>query len=289
MLACIVGNIQTGLINLALINTLAMSDRSESAYKLLLWNKSYTQLRFHAAIAVQCTCKLLVLHRHFMRKYSDAHLLKPLEITFFAPVKRNCLLPLVKIHHKIALLNEDRLILATDEYLLKLSLYLKLKNHLALVSFYTKRKLFSEIGERQGQIVKSLWEREIRDVRSKLRYVVDYRHLLQFTGVVSIAVRSSKKAQQLSKVTKYISTNFKLDSQPVPSALQKILTSKSPSKIDINELMLHSTFLRQGPTSSIHRRTDQSAVGMEDRSNGETTAVRFPKVNIPRSPQKLCS
>jgi hypothetical protein len=73
MLACIVGNIQTGLINLALINTLEMSHRSEAAYKRLLWNKSYAQLRLHAAIAMQCTCKLLVLHRHFMRKYSDAH------------------------------------------------------------------------------------------------------------------------------------------------------------------------------------------------------------------------
>jgi hypothetical protein len=195
--------------------------------------------------------------------------LKPLEITFFAPVKRNCLLPLVKIHHKIAFLIEDRLNLTTHEYLLKLSLYLKLKSHLALVSFYTKRKLFSEIGERQGQIVKSLWEREIRDVRSKLGYVVGCRHLLKFTGVVSNAVRSSKKAQQLSKVTEYIGTKLKLDSQPVPSALQRILISNNPSKINIYELMLHSTFLGQGPRSTFHRRIAKSAVVTEDKSLGK--------------------
>jgi hypothetical protein len=274
MLACIVGNIQTGLINLALINTLEMSHRDEAAYKRLLWNKSYARLKLHAAIAMQCTCKLLVLHKQFMRKYGDANLLKPLEIIFYAPVKRSCLVPLVKVHYKFALLIEDRLILTSDEYLMKLRLYLKLKNHLALVSFYTKRKLNSEIGERQGQIVKSLWEREIRDIRSKLGYVVSTRHVLQFTGVVNTAVRSSKKAQQLSKVTEYICTKLKLTSKPVPSALRKILMYNSPSKINIYELMLHSSFLGQETRTSIKRRTGINAVRViEDNREGETAAV----------------
>lgn len=258
MIACIVGNFQTGLLNHTLMRELQMSRRSEVAYKRLLWNTDYHSLRYHAKMALVYTCKLIYLHKVFLQNYSEAVHLKPLEVTFYAPVKKNCLIPLVKVHYRIATLLEDKFVLSRDEYLAKLGLYLGLKKHLKHVTYYTKRKHNSEVSDAQGQIVKSLWEREMKDVGSKLKYVVGIRNILQVSGVVSASVQTLKKAQTLKKLTEYIGSKA-IGLKPNPSTLQRIINHPRPQEVNIYDIMLENSLVKsrivQEARSALRKRT----------------------------------
>jgi len=274
MIACIVGNCNTGLLNLALMREFEHSNRSYAAYKRLLWNKSYARLKFHAGMSLVCTAKLIYLHKTFLSKYKEAALLKPLEVTFYAPVKRNCLIPLVKVHYQIATLLEDKIVLTSEEYLAKLDLYLRLKKHLKHVAFYTKRKHNSEVSEHQGEVVKALWEREMNDISSKMNYVASIKNILHLSGIVHSAVRTLNKAESLEKLSEYLSTRAKLGNAPNPSSLQRILNHPRPKKVNIYEIMLAETMNilkkeEKDGRSSLRRRTRADGIKEQKETRQE--------------------
>jgi hypothetical protein len=234
MLACIVGNMLTGIINLAMFSTFEPSQQEKTAYRTLLFKETIHSLRLHAAKALQCACRLLKLHRELVQKYKQAKDLKPLKITR-RPRQWKCI-PLLKLRVKLISFADDQVILSRKDYLTKLGIYLALKYHLKEVS---KRRHYGLLSDSPGMVVKSIWEREMQDVGSKLNYVCNFNRILRFSSAVHSSVSTLSKAQSLLKLTEYINSRVKLRSKPQASDVNLILNH--PRRLKGHNL-LHTSF-----------------------------------------------
>lgn len=135
MLACIIGNVYSGLMILALQSKLNHSDNERVAGVWIVWNKTYRQLQQNAAKALGSAARLKNFHTKLRAKYPEAFMLHPLKIysKHNKPKMTKVFFPLLKVFNRLAFTRFDNEVLSNRHFRTKLKLYLRLrKNFFAL-------------------------------------------------------------------------------------------------------------------------------------------------------------
>lgn len=129
MLACIIGNVYSGLMIMALQSKLEHSKNEAVAGIWILWRASYRRLQLNSAKVLGAAGRLHVLHKGFRIKYKEAVMLNPIKIYSKTnlPKKTRVLTPLIKVFNRSAITRFDLEVLKKADFKKKLRSYLLMK------------------------------------------------------------------------------------------------------------------------------------------------------------------
>jgi hypothetical protein len=134
MLACILGNVYTGLLVLALQSNLDVSDVQQRVMTYTFIRNNHSRMYSSAVTSVRQFLKLRTLHKSFKDKYAQVSLLKSYKITNYEDTsKRSVLLPLTKVYGRRLHQANDILVLDRFDYWKKKLEVTKLRHHLGII------------------------------------------------------------------------------------------------------------------------------------------------------------
>jgi hypothetical protein len=207
MLACIIGNVYSGLMIMALQSKLEHTDDEAVAGIWILWKTTYRKFYSHSAVALGSAGRLYGLHRQFKLKYPEAFMLNPIKIYSKAnkPKMTRVLMPLIKVFNKSAMSKYDDKVLKRSDYLKKLKLYIQMKQ-----SFYQLK-----------QVVRA---KRIEDSQTHILYNLKYQQALGYNDL-SIKINQVSNIRTLRKYR-----NFRRES--------RTLLEKARGALKISEQLL---------------------------------------------------
>lgn len=135
MIACIIGNVYSGLMIVALQGKLVRSEEEANSGIWILWKASYAKLKTNSAKAIEAALRLVRLHKQFCLKYPEAFMLNPIKVMSKPPQAKACL-PLLKVFNKSAVTMNDADLLSRGDFQAKMKVYLTMKK-----SFYNVSRI----------------------------------------------------------------------------------------------------------------------------------------------------
>jgi hypothetical protein len=135
MIACIIGNVYSGLMIVALQGKLVRSEEEANSGMWILWRASYAKLKTNSAKAIEAALRLVRLHKQFCLKYPEAFMLNPIKV-MSKPPQTKAYLPLLKVFNKSAVTMNDADLLSGGDFQAKMKVYLTMKK-----SFYNVNRI----------------------------------------------------------------------------------------------------------------------------------------------------
>jgi hypothetical protein len=233
MLACIIGNVYSGLMIMALQSKLNHTDNEAVAGIWILWKTTYRLLHHHSAVAMGAAGRLYGLHRRLKLKYPDAFMLNPIKIYSKTnrPKMTKMLTPLIKVFNKSAMSKYDDQVLKRSDYLKKLKLYIKMKQSLYQLKQVVRTK---RIEDSQTQILHNLRYQQAlgyNDLSIKINQVSNIHTLRKYRNFRRESRTLLEKARGALKISEKLlkvktQPNFKVSSQ-VQAITLKIIKNVS--------------------------------------------------------------
>jgi hypothetical protein len=225
MLACILGNVYTGLLVLALQNNLRMTTVQERAIKYS--HQRLNSYRLYKS-AVQCVRQLLTLkamHTSFKNKYSGASHLSSIKITNFVPTTK-ALLPLAKLYGRQRV--GDISVLDESDYLSKRIHIRELKKLCSIIKDCTRK------ATRPGtswQVVKTMgegWDIDLSHLNKLSRKM--YEAANELKPLLKLSQVNKQKAKKLKTLTAFLSDSIITKEAVDQSKFIKVLKARSSLK-----------------------------------------------------------
>jgi hypothetical protein len=213
MLACIIGNVYSGLMILALQSKLNQTDAEEVSGIWIMWRVSYNKLHKFSAKALGSAGRMYCLHHRFLKKYPEASMLNPIKIYTKTnrPRMTKVLTPLIKVFNKYAMSRYDNDVLQRKDFNQKLKLYLLMKQ-----SFYRLKSILRDkrIEDSQTHMLHNLFYQqalEYNNISVKLNKVANLRTLRHYKKYQRQAQTVLEKARGVARISEML---LKVKSQP---------------------------------------------------------------------------
>jgi len=198
MLACILGNVYTGLLVLALQSNLKLNQVEEKASRYMVQRHLRHMLEKTAARAFIVTWRLSRLHTQIKHNYKLGHMLKPFSIMPAPRKLERSLLPVKKVFGSNCASVADIRVLREDDYMRKLLYIRRLWKCLGSIKHY-KRMLFNNIGTSALRALNEGFDIEMDLIEKQgyktLRIGKELRH------VASKSASIKSKARQLKRLS----------------------------------------------------------------------------------------
>lgn len=217
MLACIIGNVYSGLMIMALQSKLKHSEDEYVSGMWINWRKTYHELQYYSKRALTSAGRLVGLHRRLRRRDPQVSMLHPLKVysKFKKPNMAKLFFPLVKVFNRIALFLNDKEVLTAKEFNKKVKYYLAMRLNLAELKKRLRDKL---IEDSQTHVLYNLTYQQAlgyNDISVKMHQVFNSSSLKLFVGFErhsrSMRVKAEhalKMSQTLLKTRKQPSIKF---------------------------------------------------------------------------------
>mmetsp|Transcript_9468 Transcript_9468/g.18259 ORF Transcript_9468/g.18259 Transcript_9468/m.18259 type:complete len:730 (-) Transcript_9468:188-2377(-) len=229
MLACILGNVYTGLLVLALQNNLDMSPEQYKATRYNCQRQTSARLYKSAVGTIKQFLKLKRMHMAFKQKYRRAWLLTSYKINAKSyKFKRSSLLPLTKVFGRRNQEAKDINVLKMEDYLNKKAEVSKLKKHLTTIK--ECGRILTKPGS-IGQIMTMISECWDIDLSFLNRFTVKmYKSSEELKPILNSAHRVKLKAEKLKTLTAYLCDTYMVKEEIDPNKFYKVLRSRSSLK-----------------------------------------------------------
>lgn len=270
MLACILGNVYTGLLVLALQNNLDMTEDQSKAIKYSFQRLNSSKLNYSASQTIRQFIQLKKLHKSFKQKYHKAWLLTSYRINSkVEKFKRSSLLPLAKVYGKRNQEARDIKILGQSDYLQKKVEVTKLKRHLTNIKacrrFATKPGSAAQIMEMMSEC----WDIELTYLSRTAKSTFRSHGLLQSIHKASLSL--SKKSDKLKTLTAFICDSYMTNDCVDSSKFMKVLRAKST-------LRNHTFMRRRSYFNSMVTRTNINSRLTTRNSQAEKDSSTTPSI-----------
>lgn len=213
MLACIIGNVYSGLMIMALQSKLDHTNEEAVSGIWIMWRSTYRKLQIYSAKVLGTAGRLYRLHRKFRMKYPEASLLHPIKIYSKSNVPKmtKVLMPLIKIFNRSAMSNFDQIVLKYGDFKHKLGLYLLMRQSMYKLKSVLRDK---RIEDSSTHILHNLTYQQAlgyNDLSIKLNKAINYRTLNKYRNFMILSKTLLDKARGAQKISEKL---IKVKSHP---------------------------------------------------------------------------
>lgn len=229
MLACILGNVYTGLLVLALQNNLEMSDDQSRAIRYSFQRQNSAMLYNSACQSIKQFMVLKAKHKSFKQKYRRAFMLTSFRINSnVKKAKRSSLLPLTKVYGRWNQVARDIVVLGQQDYLSKKKDVILLKKHLSIIKGCTRNATKPGSTWQIMIMMKEGWDIELKFLSRFTRKVCRTKGHMK--PIISAAASIQTKAQKLRALTAYLCDSILVKERINSTRFQKVFKTKSSLK-----------------------------------------------------------